>query len=216
MGDTAAAPYWWRMINGDFEALAERLYRNAGLKTDVAVSPVRLVERLMGERSLRSVPANAMADAAALVRVGVSWRIYVRADLSEADRRFAALHELAHWSIGLDASEADCDRLAGALLVPRQAFQLVRANGVHVRRVAHEFCTTEACAWLRLGEVAATPIALVSPASVRIRGRAFSWPVAGKLRELAAKSSTPGLRKAVLRDPLPRVVLRAISPSEAC
>jgi hypothetical protein len=212
MVDFCKGPYSMLMNDGEFEGLAESLYREARLETDVAVSPVRLVDRLMGERSLRVVPASAMADEAALVRVGVTWRIYVRADLSQADRRFAALHELAHWSIGLTASEADCNRLAGALLVPRRAFQLrLDLLGVRVARLADQFGTTEACAWLRLGEV--TPdraIALVSPASVRIRGRAFSWPAPGRLRELAAARRVPGLRKAVLRDAVPRVVLQAI------
>lgn len=195
------------MDDGEFETLAEALYREAGLATDAAVSPVRLVDRLMGARSLRTVPAAAMADDAALVRVGSAWRIYLRDDLSEPDRRFAALHELAHWSIGLDASEAACDRLAGALLVPRRAFELRRRAGVP--RLAVQFGTTEACTWLRLGEVAAQPIALVSPDSVRIRGRAFSWPTVEKIRELAALPRIPGLRKTRVNDAIPRVVLRA-------
>jgi hypothetical protein len=172
---------------------------------------VRLVERLLGAHTLRTVPAAAMADDAALVRVGSTWRIYVRADLSDADRRFAALHELAHWSLGLSASETDCDRLAGALLVPRRAFEIrVRSEGAQVRKLAQQFSTTEACTWLRLGEVSATPIALVSPSTVRIRGSAFSWPAPAQLRELTSQPHVPGLRKAVLRDPLHRVVFRAI------
>lgn len=199
------------MTNGDPEALAEALYREARMGTDAAASTVLLVNRLIGDKALRRVPSHAMADEAALVRVGATWRIYVRDDLPPAERRFAALHEVAHWALGLQASEAACDRLAGALLVPRLPFlRALRSRGERVRSFAAYFGVSETCAWLRLGEVAAEPIAVVTPRAVRIRGAAFSWPTEPRLRELAERRRVPGLRKARPRGDGLRAVLRAI------
>src|SRR5262245_64982304 len=110
------------MSPGELENEAGRLFREAGIEAQGPVCVVSLVRRLVGERALRFAPDHALPGNGALVRVGLEWRIYLRRNAPDHLKRFVALHELAHWALGPDATEADCDRLAGALLLPRPAF----------------------------------------------------------------------------------------------
>lgn len=192
---------------GDIEAAAETLYKAAGFTTSEQAHPLKLAERLLGDGAVRTAPAEAMASRGALVRLGSTWRIYLNAGCDPRRKRFVLLHELAHWALP-EATEDQCDRLAGALLLPRLLF----LQGVAHRKpaaLADCFGASESCCWLRLGEATGAPLALISPTAVRLRGKAFSWPSELVLRDLVGNKHTPGLRKARLRDEPNRAVLRA-------
>lgn len=196
------------LMIGDIEAAAETLYRAAGFSIREQAPPLALAERLLGDGSVRTAPADAMASRGALVRLGGVWRIYLNAACDVRRKRFVLLHEVAHWALP-DASEEQCDRLAGALLMPRALF----LRGAACRKpaaLADCFGASESCAWLRFGEATDKPLALISPTAVRTRGAAFSWPSDHAIRDLAGGGRTPGLRRAVLRDDPKRSVLRAL------
>lgn len=195
------------MLDGDIDKLAESLYREAGFSGEEQAPLVALATRLLGEGSVRLVPASALPGDGALARVGERWRIYLRRDACQLAKRFVLLHELAHWALGKSGSETECDELAAALLVPRCAFLVALKPSTHsFSALARRFGATETCVALRLGEVTNRPIALVAPATVRVRGAIYSWPSEARIRELAALPK-PGLRKTVLRDGPRRVVL---------
>lgn len=108
--------------------------------------------------------------------------IAVRASLAPAYREHAIAHELGHWALRqtrTDDSEAGADYVAAALLMPWR----------EVRR-AHDWrdlltgrCVTETSALLRAGEVQATPVAVVTPHAVYVRGpEDWQWPTADELR----------------------------------
>ena len=193
---------------GDIEGTAQSLYRKAGLEPSDIVSPLTLVTSLLGPNTVRLVHAAALPGGAALARVGQEWRIYVRQFLPPQQKRFVLLHELAHWALGVTAEEATCDALAAALLLPRPAFlQVLRRQGHRLPALAEKFGTTESCVALRIAETTDEPTALVTPRSVRVRGAEFGWPTEGELRQIA-RGSTPGIRKAVLRDDPRRTLLK--------
>ena len=195
------------VMTGDIDAAAETLYRAAGYSTSEQAPPLALAERLLGDGSVRTAPAHAMASRGALVRIGGAWRIYLNAACDPCRKRFVLLHELAHWALP-DATEEQCNRLAGALLLPRRAY-LGLATGRAMSRIARIFGTDESCAWLRLGEATGRPLALVTPQTVRVRGEEFSWPECTAIRELAEARTAPGLRRTRVNDAPNRLVLRS-------
>jgi len=200
------------MMAGDIERTAELLYRAAGCDVASPAPPGLLIERLLGPRAVRLVPERALPAEAAIVRVGQAWKIFVCATLRPEQRRFVALHELAHWAIGLRAAESDCDALAAALLVPRGAFlRAVRAKGGRIATLAATFKTTHSFAALRLGETTHRPVALVTAESIRTRGAAYTWPSGAQLLR-AARGDLPGIRKIGLPDDPGRVALRPTRP----
>ncbi len=196
------------LMIGDIEAAAETLYRAAGFSILEQAPPLTLAERLLGDGAVRTAPADAMASRGALVRLGGVWRIYLNAACDQRRKRFVLLHEVAHWALP-EATEEQCDRLAGALLMPRQLF-LRGAAHRQPRALAECFGASESCTWLRFGEATGKPMALISPTTIRLRGVGFSWPSETALRDLAQRKRSPGLRRAVLRDDPKRAVLRAL------
>ncbi len=195
------------LMVGDIEAVAETLYRAAGFSPDEQASPLVLAERLLGDGAVRTAPAEAMASRGALVRVGTSWRIYLNAQCDPRRKRFVLLHELAHWALP-DATEEQCDRVAGALLMPSRLF----LQGFACRppsALADCFGASESCVWLRVGEATGRPLALVTPSSVRLRGAGYAWPPEEAIRALARYPTKPGLRRARLKDSPDRAVLHA-------
>ncbi len=201
-----------RMLTGDFDGTAEALYKFAGFATSQQPPLLSLVERLIGDGAVRTVPAEALRSDGALARIGTGWRIYLRADVPPIRKRFVLLHELSHWALGPEASEEVCDRLAGALLLPRCAF-LRELERRRTCCLAGCFGTSESCAWLRYGEATGNPLALVTPTSIRLRGATYLWPAESIMRELAGSRRAPGIRKLRLGDDATRAVLRSKFPA---
>lgn len=199
------------MQRGDLEALALTMLKEAGMAGAGPVCVVKLVHRLIGKDGLRFAPEHALPGNGSLVRVGTTWRIYLRRSAPEHLKRFVALHEVGHYVLGPDASEEECDRLAAAVLLPAQAF--LRERIQHRRRIhtiARSFGSDETCAWLRLAEVTGQKVAVVTPRRVRARGgETDEWLEPSRLRELASASKPRGIRKAALLDDPLRTVLRA-------
>lgn len=193
----------------DVEGVAECAYKRAGLDTGEAADPIELAEALLGAGAVRAVHAGALPGVASLARVGATWRIYVRGRAGERSQRFAVLHELGHYLVGLDAPEPLCDAIAGALLAPRRAFQRAACElGPDWSALADRFGASESWAALRWGEVVGEPLALVAPLRVRVRGDGYVWPEPDEIRALA-RAPRPGLAAAKLRDDARRVVIRA-------
>lgn len=129
-----------------------------------------------------------------------------------------ANHKLAHGlghigmrRLGVADSEEGADYIAAATLMPSAAFRdCLGEFGPDMTRIASAFCVTETSAALRLGEVNDVPIAVVTPAIVRVRGpEEWEWGPEGVVRHLS-KTGGPGLIKARLRDDRKRVMLRAL------
>ena len=200
------------------EGMADAAYREA--RMDPATpSVVRLARALLGPDAIMRGP-RPMQGAAALIRVGDDWRIYVTAALPAAYALFAVGHELGHWLLRRegyhgDDEEREADFLGGALLAPRSAFLAAyRAVGADFEKLAGAFRSTETGAALRLGEVLHLPLAVVSPALVRVRGpEEWVWPAEDVLRRWARRPA-PGIRKVRLTDDPRRVVLDAEAVGE--
>lgn len=196
------------LMIGDIEAAAETLYRAAGYTLGEQAPPLQLAERLLGDGAVRTVPADKMASRGSLVRVGGAWRVYLNAACDARRKRFVLLHEVAHWALP-DATEEQCDRLAGALLLPRSLFlRGITCHGPSM--LADCFGASESCCWLRFGEATDAPLALISPTAVRVRGTAFSWPAESRLRDFYGKKRLPGLRKTRMHDEPDHSVVRAV------
>jgi hypothetical protein len=198
------------MNTGEIEGTAQRLYREAGFDVGQQAPSVLLARRLVGDRSVYTVPPEVFSGRGALVRVGGARRIYVRADLPAATKRFVLLHEVAHWALGPAATEDECDALAACLLLPRGAFlRELERRGPRLAGMANAFGADRSCVWLRIGETTERPLALLTPGAVRVRGAAYSWPAEKRLRELATGPKIPGLRKTRLGGDPQRIALAA-------
>lgn len=168
---------------GDFDAATERIYRATGYLTSEQAPILKMAERLLGDGSIRTAPRGVLSTWGSMARVGTSWRIYLAADCPASRLNFVAAHELSHWVLGLGATEEDCDRLAAALVLPRSAF-LSRCRLAPSLAACRRFGVDQSCAWLRYGEATGTPLALVTPTSIRLRGAAYLWPAEPIMREL--------------------------------
>lgn len=178
------------------EQEARETYRYAKLDSREPAKMLDLARKVLGPSGVQTVPVNALPCDGYLAKVHGEPRIYLRSGLSEERRRFVIGHELGHHILGIDSSTRDneeaCDRFAAALVAPREAFDLaLRIGGPDYAKLAKWFSTTESCAALRFGEVTDTPLALVAPGRVRIRGAEFAWP---------EKMRGPGLRASRLND----------------
>lgn len=183
----------------------ERLYRVAGVRG--MVSPGALARRLLGPSAIRVAHAAGLPGDAALVCVHGEWRIYLRGRLSAQRATFAIAHELAHWALGPEATEEDCDALAAALVVPRRAFlRALRAHRYHIAELARVFDAAQSLVALRLGEVTGDPVALITRARVLVRGSEWAWPPERELRRLAS-SPVPGVRVEPITDASGRIVV---------
>jgi hypothetical protein len=192
-----------------FEREARRLYRLAGCAFEEGAPPAALARGLLGRDAIREVPEQVLPAGGAIARIGGAWRVFVRRGMAPTLARFTVVHELAHWALGVGASELECDALAARLLAPRPAFErALRESGVSYTKLARWFGCTETFAALRYGEVTDEPLVVVAPATVRVRGRSFSWPSEPELRSLVKAPALPGLRKARLGDAPARVAIR--------
>jgi hypothetical protein len=195
------------------EGSADSLLRGAGYETDAIVPMMALAKRALGASNVRVVPARSLPRDAVLAMVDGARQLFLRSGADPIRLRFAAGHELGHWALGVDSScqanEDLCDAFAACLVAPRRAFQLaLRDVGDRYHQLADHFLATESLVALRYGEVTGTPLALVAPLRVRVRGDEFTWPEETKLRVLARALRAPGLRKATLRDDRRRVAMR--------
>jgi hypothetical protein len=194
------------------EREAEKLYKAVGADIERGASATTLVEGILGDGALRWADGHWLRAGGMLARVGSSWRVYLNRLHRPSNMRFVALHELAHYVLGANASEDDCDALAARLIAPRPAFERAIAATAPPRRGSARvysdlgawFRCTDSFAAMRHSEVTGKPLALISPARARVRGDAYPWPA-----ELAAlaREPGPGLRKARLRDDPSRFVL---------
>lgn len=192
------------------EREAERIYRFAEEDLGLGASPEALARALLGPGSIRTAPPDLLPAGGALVRIGAAWRVYLREGLRPRHARFTVMHELSHWALGSGATEEECDALAACLLAPRPAVQqLLRSGAKTYSEIARWFDCTETFAALRYGEITDEPLVVVAPATVRIRGREWSWPAESELRGLVKARRVPGIRKVRLRDDPVRVALRA-------
>lgn len=193
------------------EGIADDAYRMAGLDAENP-NVSRLARALLGANALRRGP-RPIAGPAALVRVNDDWHIFLSRSLPPLYALFAIAHELGHWLFARhgydgDNEERDADRLGGALQAPRRAFLSARrAFGNNLPAIANAFSITETGAALRLGEVERHPLAVIAPATVRVRGpEEWVWPDESTLRRWA-KRPAPGLRNTRLTDDPRRVLL---------
>jgi len=164
------------------EGVALRVYDEAREDPYDPVSPVRLARALIGSDAVTIVPRHALRTTwAMLVRIGDRAHIVVRRDVPEGELGHTIAHELAHWVLrreGMRDTEEACDYLAAALVAPTSAFRRALALlGPKLARLAKAFRTTETLVALRWGEISWTPLALVRPGRVRVRGQLeFVWP----------------------------------------
>ena len=197
-------------MNGDIEKAADEAYRRAGFGLGAQAPVVLLAQRILGERAVRQLPQSVMVGTGALVRVGSHWRIYVREESPAHVKRFSVLHELAHYLLGQSATESECDQLAAALLLPREAFRRY-ARPRAMWQAARVFGASETCAWRRVGETFGDPVAVVTPRRVHLSGPKHPWPSESAIRMLATESRPKGLRKCLIRDDRDRAALRAVA-----
>jgi len=106
------------------------------------------------------------------------------------------------------ADEEDlADRIGAALCAPRPAFTraLAIVGDRNLRRLSRVFVFSRGAAALRVAECTGSPVALLGPDKIRVRGRPWSWPSNDQgFRILSAGG--PGVRAA--RVERGRVVLR--------
>lgn len=197
----------------ELEGIAEGAYRDAGLDPE-RPNVAQLAKSLLGPNAIQRAP-RPIGGPAALVRVNDSWRIILGRSVPKLYALFAVGHELGHWLLARhgyrgDDEERAADFLGGALLAPRRAFLAARrALGEDLPELAKTFSMTETGVALRLGEVERHPLAVVAPATVRVRGpEEWVWPDESTLRRWARRPA-PGLRKVRLTDDPRRVVLDA-------
>lgn len=191
------------------ELEAEAIYRSAGVDLREGAAPMALIRTVLGASAVRFVPRGTLREGGALARVGDSWRIYLRKGLPLTEVGFIALHELAHFVLGERGTEQECDALAAALIIPRQALDsALAARPRAYTKIADWFHCSESLVVLRIGEVV-MPTALVTPERVRVRGADFEWPTGPELRRVVEGAQPlPGLRKARLRDDPQRLAIR--------
>jgi hypothetical protein len=197
------------MPMGDVEGEAAWLLRDF----ERAPGARALVARHLGEGSILVVPGLRGGDAK-IHTVNHRPTICVRAKLGKESLRWAILHELAEWHlqrVGYRGEDVElvAEALTAALVVPRRDYQkALRTHGERWEQLAIDFSTTQTCVALRHGEVTDEPLAVIAPATVRVRGREWTWPEERAIR-LLARAERPGLRRAKLTDDPRRVVLVA-------
>ncbi len=192
------------------ESCARHLLRRAGYGDDEAPGPVRIARGLgleVVEVEAEEVHGDGEVQGDALL---------VRRGLTREAFGWAAAHEIMEWhahDVGhrfahyLD-KERFCDAGAAALLAPWRAFRRdVHYVGPVFDTLAASYGLSVTAAALRLGETTGTPVAVVAPLSVRVRGVPREWGTADELRRAALGPPPVGLRRTRICSE--RVVLRA-------
>lgn len=173
--------------------------------------------RLLGGEAVVKI-RGLVGSAAELARDGDRRVVVVRAGLPPERERWCIFHELGEWRLEqMGYREEDieqvADAIAAACVLPRESFlTALREYGRRFHRVARTFVTSETAAALRLGEVTGEPVAVVAPATVRVRGDEFAWPSESTLRDLARAKRLPrglAVKRVALKDDARRRVLLA-------
>lgn len=183
---------------------AEMIFRTAGFDPADPPGPAALVERILGDDAIRYASRLPPGDAM-LIREDQHWRILIRHGLSPVRETWALAHELAEYYLRMFMAEPDIEhaanRLAACLLAPRPAFiHAVSCLGHHPHGLAKAFIATESCMVLRRGEVFGTPVALVTPTTIHVRGECWEWPSERMLRNFVHSAHTKGFTRLRLSD----------------
>lgn len=195
----------------DIEGTAEALLRAHGFPLDEPPDVEKLAWCALGASNVQYVP-GLRVPGRYLPAEGV---IQVRSGMSRRRRRFVVAHELGEWVEyrlryqGEDA-ERIADAIAAALVVPRRAMQAaVQALGRHLPDLSDALCASQSVVALRLGEVTGSPLALVTPRNVHVRGDEWSWPGEREIRALARGELPRELERVEVTDAAWRAVLVA-------
>ncbi len=196
------------------EGLAIDLYKRTGFDPGEPTSPIRIARTWLGADAIQR--GHVIGSPATVGRFAGRWRILVRPTVPIRYLAFFVGHELGHVLLSEahydepDEEEA-ANRIGGALMAPLHAMRrLYRAHGLDLAGLADAVGSTQTWAALRIGEAIGTPLAAVSPATVRVRGpESFVWPEAGEIRRLASGRARPGLAKVRITDDRGRMALVA-------
>lgn len=172
------------------EQIARCLYRAAGLDPAKPTRPTVLARALWGPGTVRVIPCEDWRHPGKAM--AIPWRgrpqIHLCACTSERQREFNCGHELGELEglrLGLVGEETEqlADRVAGALVAPREAFLAALRAQTGLPGLAKAFFASRSTLTLRTGEVTGRGTALVTATVVRRRGRPPSgWPPEERLR----------------------------------
>lgn len=203
---------WVGLDIADLEGCVEAIYELARLEADDIELPSAMARRLLGPKAIVRV-AN-LRENASLGRVHGAHIIAVRRSHDRARAEHCIGHELGHWYFDREGYEGDdleacCDFIGAGIQTRRSVFQK-HAGSRNWTQLALDFATTQTLVVLRYGEVTGTPLVVVTPQLVRVRGDEFAWPHEGELRRHAkAAGELPGLAKTRLTDDRRRIALVA-------
>jgi hypothetical protein len=193
---------------GDLEALAVEAIEAVNEDPERPPSAFRLARAHLGAGSVDR-PRMMVGPPAVTFEVAGQQRIAIKASVPLEYAHFCCAHELGHVLLAragfrgpLDEEEVCANYLGAALLMPRPAVRsFYRAEGLSPRRLAKVIVCTQTAAALRFGEVLMSPLAVVAPASVRVRGpEAWVWPDERTIRRWASGRPGPGVAKIRLTD----------------
>jgi hypothetical protein len=183
------------------ERAAEELYREAGLDPWRADGAAEVAAGILGPDCIRFVPGDALPGRAELARLKGRWRIFLHHRLSAEDMHHAIGHELGHLWVKRNLpnhpeEEELADRIGAALCAPHGPYMKAhRTYGWRPRKLGKLFVLRPHAAALRLGECTGSPVALVSPKRIRVRGNPWPWPEEASLRAaLSGGLAVPGIR----------------------
>jgi hypothetical protein len=141
--------------------------------------------------------------------------IQLRPGMSPRRRRYLLAHELAERHLVLHCYERDdverlADSIAAAIVLPRRAMRAaVGEVGRHLLELSDLLGASQSVVALRLGEVTGSPLALVTPRRVHVRGEPWEWPSEAELRQLARGPLPEGMERDEVSDAPRRWVLTA-------
>jgi hypothetical protein len=176
------------------ERCARGLLRRAGYSDDETPGPVRIAHGL--GLTVLEVPADEVRGDGEvqgdtlLVRWGLSRERFNWSIVHEVMEHHAyeVGHRFAHY---LD-KERWCDAGAAALLAPWRAFRRdIHSFGPEFAALARSYGLSPTAAALRFGECTGTPVAVIAPLSVRVRGVPRAWGTIAEMRQAAAYGCTP-------------------------
>lgn len=195
------------------ETEVRALYRRAGFTLSDAPGPVMLARCILGY--------NGVLEHTGLKHHTAAWNradrcIYVRPGIDPRRLSFGVGHELGEMllsEMGYAEPDAEqlCDSIAGGIVCPRDAFRISYDSfDGDLPKLAAAFVTSEKVLSLRVGEVLGTPVALVTPRHVHVRGDAFEWGDPSNLRRIASgKMVVPEIVRRSLTDDARSIMLIA-------
>lgn len=179
------------------EGEAMGLYREAKEDPDEPPGAVAIARKILGRDAIRTAWVEGLVDGASLRRENGRWLIYVSRRLTFAELNFAVAHELGELALSRvgyreDNREHIANAIAGALILPRPAFQRAyTASGFCLADIAAEFIAPEGAVALRVGEVQGEPVALLTSSRIHRRDPHNDLPNDTDLRRLARQTLDP-------------------------